>query len=149
MVQVLLKPMLKQNSCCAPRLSLTVSCYKVVDSQTSFTPKIWEAKSWSRTFYLQLYNPSSNYCELCPWPFICKVFFKAVCKLVSLSCMVFPQVLFMSRRLRYLLRMCSARLKPCSAICVVGNVSSNKTLTFPQTSGKCSLHLIQKFDHPC
>ena len=33
-------------------------------------------------------------------------FFKAGCKLVSLSRMTFPPVLFMSRRLRYLLRMC-------------------------------------------
>jgi len=105
--------------------------------------KILEARTCSRTFYLQLRNPGSNYCEPCPRLFICK-FFKAVCKLVSLSCMAFLQVLFMSRRLRYLLRMCSTWLKPCSAIYFVGNSSSIKSLTYPQTSGKRSLHLIQK-----
>jgi len=30
-----------------------------------------------------------------------------------------------------------------------GNSGSNNNLTFPQTSGKRSLHLIQKSDHPC
>jgi len=81
-----------------------------------------EARSWSRTFYLQLRNPGSNYCEHCPWLFISKSA-KAVCKLVSLSCMAFTQVFFMSRRLRYLLRMCSTWLKPYSAIYVEGNSS--------------------------
>jgi len=33
-------------------------------------------------------------------------FFKAVCKLVSLSLLALPPVLFMSRRSRYLLRVC-------------------------------------------
>ena len=45
-----------------------------------------------------------------PLAFICK-FFKAGCKSVSSSRMAFPPVLYMSRRLRYLLRMCSTGLK--------------------------------------
>ena len=42
--------------------------------------------------------------------FICR-FFKAGCKLVSLSGLAFPPVLLMSRRLLYLLRMCITLLK--------------------------------------
>jgi len=80
--------------------------------------------------------------------FLSVSFFKAGYKLVSLSRMAFPSVLFISWRLRYLLRMCSILVKPCSGKYVVGNSSSNN-LTFPQTSGKRSLHLIQKSDHPC
>jgi len=45
-----------------------------------------------------------------PLVVICK-FFKAGCKSVSLSLMAFPPVLFISRLLRYLLRMCSTWLK--------------------------------------
>jgi len=37
--------------------------------------------------------------------------FKAGCKLVSFNRMVFPPALFMLRRLRYLLRVCSTWLK--------------------------------------
>jgi len=37
MVQFLLKLLLKQNSCYAPRFPLIASCDKIVDSQTSFT----------------------------------------------------------------------------------------------------------------
>jgi len=37
MVQFLLKLLLKQNSCCAPRFPLIAVCYKIVGSQTSFT----------------------------------------------------------------------------------------------------------------
>ena len=37
-------------------------------------------------------------------------FFKAGCKLASLSRMAFPSILFMWRRLRYLLRVCSSLL---------------------------------------
>ena len=37
MVQFLLKILLKQNSCCVPRFPLSVSCYKIVNSQTSVT----------------------------------------------------------------------------------------------------------------
>jgi len=37
MVQFLLKLLLKQNSCCVPRFPLIASCYKIVDSRTSFT----------------------------------------------------------------------------------------------------------------
>jgi len=37
MVQFLLKLLLKQNSSCAPRFSLIVSCYKIFGRQTSFT----------------------------------------------------------------------------------------------------------------
>jgi len=36
MVQFLLKLLLKQNSSCAPRFPLIVSCYKIVGRQTSF-----------------------------------------------------------------------------------------------------------------
>jgi len=36
MVQILLKLLLKQNSYCVPRFPLIASCYKIVDSQTSF-----------------------------------------------------------------------------------------------------------------
>jgi len=36
-VQFVLKLLLKQNSCYVPRFPLSVSCYKIVDSQTSFT----------------------------------------------------------------------------------------------------------------
>jgi len=57
-------------------------------------------------------------------------FFKAGRKLVSLSHMAFPRVLFTSRRLRYLLRMCGVWLKPCSGKCVVEN-ASNYSFTFP------------------
>jgi len=45
--------------------------------------------------------------------------------------------------------MCSTWLKPYSATYVVGNSCSNNSLTFSQTSAKCSLHLIQKYDHLC
>jgi len=38
--------------------------------------------------------------------------------------------------------------KPCSAKYVVGNASNN-SFTFPRSSGKYSLHSIQKFDHSC
>jgi len=40
-------------------------------------------------------------------------------------------------------------LKPCSGKYIVGNYSSNINLTFPQTSEKRSLHLIQKSENPC
>jgi len=36
-VQFLLKLLLKQISCCAPQFLLIASCYKITDSQTSFT----------------------------------------------------------------------------------------------------------------
>jgi len=48
-----------------------------------------------------------------PVVFISKFCFKAGCKLVSLSSMVFPTVLVMSRRLEHLLRMRSTWLQPC------------------------------------
>jgi len=54
----------------------------------------------------------------------------------------------MSRRLRYLLCVCTTWQKSCSEKYVVGN-DRNKSFTFPLTSGKRSLHLIQKFHHPC
>jgi len=86
--------------------------------------------------------------ESCHWLFICN-FFRAGFKLVSLSRMAFPRVLFMSRRLWFIFRMCSTWLKPCSAAYVMGTrSSSNNSVTLPQTSGKPSLHLIQKSDHP-
>jgi len=61
----------RENSCCVPRFPLIASCYKFVDSQTSFTlceleseilerrhryQKFWKGRSWSRTFYLWLRN---------------------------------------------------------------------------------------------
>jgi len=67
--------------------------------------------AWSRRqkFAFRFHSPGSNYCEFCPWLYL--QVFKAGCKLVSLSRMGFPPVVFMSRRLRYLLRMCSTWLK--------------------------------------
>jgi len=54
-----------ENSCCVPRFPLIASCYRIVDSQTSFTlrsrrrrQKFW--KGWSRTFYLRLRILASN-----------------------------------------------------------------------------------------
>ena len=41
MVQFLLKRLLKQNSRCAPRFPLFASCYKIIDSQISFTSCEW------------------------------------------------------------------------------------------------------------
>jgi len=62
--------------------------------------------------------------------------------------MAFPPVLLMSRRLRYLLCVCKhTRQKPCLAKYVVGNPGINN-FNFPQSSGKRSLHLIQKLNHP-
>jgi len=67
-------------------------------------------------------------------------FFKAGRKLVSLlSRMAFPPGLFMSRRLLYLLHVCSIWQKICSAMYVVGNASS---FTFPKVLENV-LHLIQ------
>jgi len=57
-------------------------------------------------------------------------FSKAVRKLVVLSLTASPPVLFMSRRLGYLLRVCSIWQKICSAKHVVGNASNN-SFTFP------------------
>ena len=37
MVQFVLKLLLKQNSCCAPRFPFSASCYKILDSHISFT----------------------------------------------------------------------------------------------------------------
>jgi len=57
--------------------------------------------------------------------------------------------LFMSGRLRYLLRVCSIWQKPSSGKYVVGNASRpTNNFTFPQSSGKRSLHLIQNFARP-
>jgi len=39
-------------------------------------------------------------------------------------------------------------VETCSAACFVGNFSNNISLTFPKTSGKRSMHLIQTPDHP-
>jgi len=73
MVQFLLKFIETENCCCAPRFPLIVSCYKNVDSQTSFTlmlssrcRKFWKSRSRkilearSRTFYLRLRNPAND-----------------------------------------------------------------------------------------
>jgi len=111
----------------------------------------WSKSFWSRSpkFVFRLHSPGSNYCKPCHWLFICK-FFKAGCKLASLSRMAFH-------------RSCSFQddcgidyhvpyfIETCSATYFVGNFSSNTNinLTFPKTSGKRSLHLIQKSDHPC
>ena len=57
-------------------------------------------------------------------------FFKAGCKLVTYESYGISLVFFMWRRLRYLLRVCSTSLKPCSATYVVGKSSSNKWLDF-------------------
>jgi len=51
------------NSCRVPRFPLIASCYKIVDSQTSFmlcsrSRKFWKGRSW--TFYLRLRNPDTN-----------------------------------------------------------------------------------------
>jgi len=49
-----------ENSCWVPRFPLIASCYKIVNSQTSFT--LWKGRSlkfwkgWSRTFCLRLRN---------------------------------------------------------------------------------------------
>ena len=69
--------------------------------------------------------------------------FEAGCKLVSLIRVAFPTVLLMSKRLRYLLRMCSTWLKSCSATYIGVSTSGNNSFTFPQTYGKRSLHLMQ------
>ena len=90
----------------------------------------------------------SNYCKPWLWLFILKLFFKAGSKLISSSRLAFRSVLFMSRQLRYFLRMCNTWLKPCSGKHVEG-ISGSDNLNFPQTFGKRSLHLIQKSDHPC
>jgi len=37
MVQFLIKLVETDNSCCVPRFPLSVRCYKILDSQTSFT----------------------------------------------------------------------------------------------------------------
>jgi len=59
----------------------------------------------------------------------------------------------MSRRLRYLLRMSlsSIWLKPCPATCCTSWETPLVIIafTFPKNSGKRSLHLITKSDHPC
>jgi len=73
-------------------------------------------------------------------------FFKASCKSISLNGV--SPILFMSKRLRYLLPVCSTWQKPCSGKYIVGN-PSNISFTILQSSGKSSLQLIQKFDHPC
>ena len=75
-----------ENSCWVPLFPLIASCYKIVNSQTSFTlqyveesetgdgvgvgrrsrvwsryrsrsGKFWKGRSWSRSFYLRLRNP--------------------------------------------------------------------------------------------
>jgi len=42
--------------------------------------------------------------------------------------------------------LCSARMRPCSAIYIVGNASSNISFTFHQSSGKRLLQFTQKCD---
>ena len=74
--------------------------------------------------------------------------FKAGGKLVSLSHMAFPRLLFTSRRLRYLLRMCGAWLKPCSGKSVVEN-ASNYSFTFPQVLEITYCTFQSRIDHPC
>jgi len=108
-------------------------------------PKILDAWGWCRSpkFQFRLQSPGSNYCEPCPWLFICK-FFKAVCNLVSLSHMAFPPVLLIWRRLRYL--MCSYLVETCSATYFVGNFISNISLTLHKTSGKRSLHSSKRLN---
>ena len=67
----------RESSCCAPRFPLIASCYKIVDSQTSFTlcegvgsrkfwkgRKIMEARGRIRIFYFRLRNPVQNYLVL-------------------------------------------------------------------------------------
>jgi len=61
--------------------------------------------------------------------FVCKLS-KSSCKLVSLN-EVSP-ILFMSRRLRYLLLVCSTWQKRCSGKYVVGK-PSNISFTFPES----------------
>jgi len=57
-------------------------------------------------------------------------FFKAGCKLVSLNGA--SPILLMSRRLRYLLRVCSTWQKPYSGTYVMGK-PSNISFTFPES----------------
>jgi len=64
----------------------------------------------------------------------CK-FSRAGCKLVSLSHMAFPPVLFMSRRLQYLLSRCSCLVEICSVTYFEGNFIGNVSLTLPKISG--------------
>jgi len=62
-------------------------------------------------------------------------FSRAGCKLVSLSHMAFPPVLFMSRRLQYLLSRCSCLVEICSVTYFEGNFIGNVSLTLPKISG--------------
>jgi len=76
-------------------------------------------------------SPGSNYCEPCRL-FICK-YFKAGSKLASLSRIAFPPVLLMSRRLRYLLRIC----RTLSKLAQQHIIPPKKTFsTFPQNVRK-------------
>ena len=73
-------------------------------------------------------------------------FFKAGCKVVSLSLMAFPPDLFMSRRLRYLLRVVLVRKfaqqsTSWEATVIIASL-------FPIVLEN-ALHFILKFDHPC
>jgi len=64
------------------------------------------------------------------------------------SCGVSP-VLFMSSRLRYLLRMCSTWLKTFSTTYIVGNVSSNISFVFSKMFLKTLTAADPKSDYPC
>ena len=78
---------------------------------------------------------------------ICKLF-QSRLRVGQLKLYGISPILFMSRRLWYLLCVCSTWQKPCSGNYVVGNAMSN-SFTFPQSSRKRSLHFLQKCDHPC
>jgi len=80
--------------------------------------------------------------------FICKRFQSRLQVGYLKSRMAFHGVLLMSRRLRYLLRMCNNWLNPCSTTYIVGNTSSNICFTFPQSSEKRLLQLMRKSGHP-
>jgi len=56
-VQLLLKLLWKQNSCCVPRFPLIASCYIIINSWLHSRESGASVKGQSWTFYLRLRNP--------------------------------------------------------------------------------------------
>ena len=83
----------------------------LIIDQIVLEPERKSLDAWSRSpkFEFRRHSPCSNHCEPCPW--LLSASFWSRLQLVSFSRIAFLPVLFVSRRLRYLLCMCNIWLK--------------------------------------
>jgi len=120
---------------------------RAVEPEKTTLRKILDACSWNRSpkFEFRFHSPDSNYCEPCPW--ILSASFLSRLQIGQLKSSGISAGLIHLKTIAVFITHVQYLVESCSETYFVGNFRSNISLTFPKTSGKRSLHLIQTSDH--